>query len=480
VLKRLVRFTLPVLVFALSAPIPGAAATSAALTSTPRSAAAPTVTVRQLDTVVSQIDVSVAAGAIASSGIAKSLKAKLNSARKAVAAMDTARANNMIEAFLSEVSAQRGHGIAASAADVLSDLASGSSLATVLSVPVGSATVIATQVSEVPLVLKLPAGTAVAWIRFGAAAGVSLPQPSGTRRLASIEVTAYDSFGRSVTQLGGSALISIGFQAESSVNTASARITTRSSAGVPETLATVVTGGTDAFTATASTTHLSPFVLDALTSVPPWRFTYVAPPKITAVTPATGNACGGTTVVVTGSGLSGVGQVVIDDIQAQSFTINSDTQITAVTSLPEIAVAEHVRVTTFLTSTALPAEFASTGFPLFLNQLELDARAGPNRPGTPTFTTAIVPAPPRITGVLTNQGPSIGAPVDPSQDFINPAIHIIGCGFSGATAVRFGTTPSPSISVTDDANIFAVPPTPGSGTVDITVVTPLGVSSIIP
>jgi hypothetical protein len=46
--------------------------------------------------------------------------------------------------------------------------------------------------------------------------------------------------------------------------------------------------------------------------------------------------------------------------------------------------------------------------------------------------------------------------------------------------VRFGTTPSASISVMDDANILAVPPTPGSGTVDITVVTPLGVSSIIP
>src|SRR5207237_9310067 len=121
---------------------------------------------------------------------------------------------------------------------------------------------------------------------------------------------------------------------------------------------------------------------------------------------------------------SNVGAVSVKDIPVQSFTINSDSQITALASLPDVGTPPNdVQVRTFLTSTALPAEFANTGFPLFIDQLELDAVTGASRPGTPTYSTAILPAVPRITGVVTNQGPSIAAPSRPSQVFTNPAIH---------------------------------------------------------
>src|SRR2546430_16241412 len=73
-----------------------------------------------------------------------------------------------------------------------------------------------------------------------------------------------------------------------------------------------------------------------------------------------------------------------------------------------------------------------------------------------------------------NQGPTIGVPNHPSQLFSNPAIRIIGCGFSGATAVLFGATPAASFPAQSDSILYAAPPTPASGTVDVRVVTPLG------
>jgi hypothetical protein len=55
-------------------------------------------------------------------------------------------------------------------------------------------------------------------------------------------------------------------------------------------------------------------------------------------------------------------------------------------------------------------------------------------------------------------------------------VTITGGGFGRATSVRFGNSPASSFSVTDDNSISAVAPA-GSGTVDVTVVTPAGTSS---
>jgi hypothetical protein len=486
VLKHLVRFTLTILVFALSAPaagFPAAAGAAESASSAARgSAAAAAATLRQLETVGKQIDVSAVAGAI-SPGIAKSLRAKVEAAAKAVQSNDGVRAGRIVDAFLKEVDAQSGHGIATSAALLLIASASGQGPTTLLSVPVGSAAVISTQVGESPVVVALPAGTSVAWIRFGSGGGETLPRAPGTQRLTSIEISAFDSFGRSVRQLGANAEISIGFEAATSVNTSSARISTLSATGGVEQLVTRVTTGSDATTATASTTHLSPFAVDALTSVPPWRFAYVAPPTVTTITPSTGSVCGNSTVVLTGSGFSNVGAVSLDGIPVQSYTVNSDTQITAFTSVSDVAgnvagSVNDVDLRTFLTATAQSPEFANSGFLPWDNTLF--GHAGPSYPGTPTYSGVAQPVVPRISAVAPNQGPTIGAPSAPGQDFTNPAIRITGCGFTAATAVLFGATPSPSFTVQDDTVIFAVPPTPGSGTVDIRVVTPLGISSIVP
>jgi hypothetical protein len=412
-------------------------------------------------------------------GIAKSLKAKIASAAKAVEKSDGSRADRMIDTFLKEVDVQSGRGIATSAADLLTASATGQSPRTVVSISVGRAAVIATQIAESPVVVAIPSGTPIAWIGFGAAGGTIVPQPSGTRRLISIEIKAFDSFGQSVHQLGANAQISIGFDPATSVNLSSARISTVDAVGNVERLATTVTRGTDAMTASASTTHLSPFVIDALTTTPPWRYTYIAPTTITGVSPATGNVCGNTTVVVTGSGFSGNVIPAVGGVVPQSFTVDSDTQITLLTSAPDPAQLDNISVSKYLTTTPLAPEFANTRIdldpsPVF--RTSWNALAGTSYPGTPNYRSVVQPTIPRVTGLTPNQGPTIGAPAHPSQEFMNAPIRITGCGFTGATAVLFGLTPSPSVTVQDDTIIFALPPTPASGTVDIRVVTPLGTS----
>src|SRR5690606_31251770 len=66
----------------------------------------------------------------------------------------------------------------------------------------------------------------------------------------------------------------------------------------------------------------------------PGELTYVAGPAvpvISSLTPTSGPTAGGTTVTITGSGFTGATAVRFDGIAATSFTVDSDTQITAVT-----------------------------------------------------------------------------------------------------------------------------------------------------
>ena len=52
---------------------------------------------------------------------------------------------------------------------------------------------------------------------------------------------------------------------------------------------------------------------------------------------------------------------------------------------------------------------------------------------------------------------------------------ITGTGFTGATAVDFGTTAATNVTVVNDTTITVVSPA-GTGTVDVTVTTPAGTS----
>ncbi|MES4892199.1 IPT/TIG domain-containing protein [Streptomyces sp. NPDC096012] len=55
------------------------------------------------------------------------------------------------------------------------------------------------------------------------------------------------------------------------------------------------------------------------------------PPVVSSVSPAQGPVSGGTTVVITGTGLTGATAVRFGSANAASYTVNSADQITAVT-----------------------------------------------------------------------------------------------------------------------------------------------------
>ena len=93
------------------------------------------------------------------------------------------------------------------------------------------------------------------------------------------------------------------------------------------------------------------------------QFTWVPAPVVTSLSPSTGPALGGTTVVITGSSLLGATAVSFGSSAASSYTVDSATQITATS--PAGTGTVNVTVTT-------PGGSSSTGAG---NQFTFDAKA---------------------------------------------------------------------------------------------------------
>ena len=88
-------------------------------------------------------------------------------------------------------------------------------------------------------------------------------------------------------------------------------------------------------------------------------YTYVAPPTVTLVTPDSGPTTGDTTVTITGTGLLTAYNVTFDGLQA-TYTVDSDTQITAVTPPGGALGQVDVAVTTPGGTGTLPGGFTYT------------------------------------------------------------------------------------------------------------------------
>jgi hypothetical protein len=96
---------------------------------------------------------------------------------------------------------------------------------------------------------------------------------------------------------------------------------------------------------------------------------------------------------------------------------------------------------------------------------------GTNFYGSDSTSTTIVASGPTVTSLSPTSGPLAGG----------TSVAITGTGFTGATAVTFGTTPATSFTVNSDTSITATAPAATSvGPVDVTVTTPGGTSTTSP
>jgi phospholipase C len=164
------------------------------------------------------------------------------------------------------------------------------------------------------------------------------------------------------------------------------------------------------------------------------QFTYgPGSPIVSDVSPAKGSGSGGTQVTITGSGFHGAGLVEFGASQALSYKVLSDTTIRAVA--PPGAGAADVQV------------------------------VGAGQTSDPTSSDLFTwIAPPAVSGLSPDSVASDGG----------TTVVISGSGFSGASAVLIGGV-SVDFAVNSDSKISAISPG-GSGTVDVTVVAPGGIS----
>jgi hypothetical protein len=160
-----------------------------------------------------------------------------------------------------------------------------------------------------------------------------------------------------------------------------------------------------------------------------------AGPTVTGINPTSGPTTGGTSVAITGTNFTGATAVDFGSTAATSFTVNSATSITATS--PAGTGTVDVTVTT-------PAGTSATS-------------------SADQFTYV---AGPTVTSINPNSGLTTGG----------TPVAITGTGFTGATAVKFGSTAATSFTVNSATSITATSPA-GTGTVDVTVTTSFGTSA---
>lgn len=156
-------------------------------------------------------------------------------------------------------------------------------------------------------------------------------------------------------------------------------------------------------------------------------------PVLTGIQPQRGPTAGGTSVVLTGTNLSNASEVAFGTAAAASFTVNSPTQITAVSPAGTNSVNVTV-VTPGGRSNGLPFAYGNA---------------------------------PVITGITPSFGLSGGG----------TNVTIVGSGFTDTDSVTFGGTAVSAYTVVSDSQITTIAPAHAAGAVSVVVTTPVGESN---
>ena len=227
------------------------------------------------------------------------------------------------------------------------------------------------------------------------------------------------------TNLNNAAAVSFGATMATIVSDTASQLVVTSPAGTVGTVdVTVVTASGSSATSAAD------------------QFTYVATPTVTAISPASGPAAGGTTVTITGTGLANATAVKFG---ATLATIVSDTATQIVVTSPA-NVAGNVAGTVDVTVVTVGGTSANSSADLFI----------------------YVPAP-TVTGISPSVGPATGG----------TTVTITGTGLANASAVKFGTKTATTIISDSDTLLVVNSPANVAGTVDVTVATLGGTSATL-
>jgi hypothetical protein len=155
------------------------------------------------------------------------------------------------------------------------------------------------------------------------------------------------------------------------------------------------------------------------------------------LSPTSGPVAGGTTVTITGSGFTGATAVDFGSTPATGFTVNSSTQINAIS--PAHAAGEASVTVVGPGGTSNGETFAYFAVPTIATTNGLDPTSGPVAGGT--------------------------------------TVTITGTNFGAGSTVDFGTTPATGVTVVSPTQITATDPAGTAGATNVTVTTPDGTSN---
>jgi hypothetical protein len=160
-------------------------------------------------------------------------------------------------------------------------------------------------------------------------------------------------------------------------------------------------------------------------------------PVVTAITPTTGPAIGGTSVIITGVNFSEFSPImgVTFGSSPAAFSVTGDTSITA-TSPAGAGVVDVI----------------------------VQAQGGPSSAPSISDRFSYGPA---ITAIAPSRGPSVGG----------TGVTLTGTSFGSASTVSFGATAATNVNVISGTSITATSPA-GTGIKDVTVTTVFGTSAI--